>query len=218
MKSIHRVRARLADGTNRSYHYNRRGGLQFWSSNSDVEIGSAEYTEAYEAAMLADGAIKARRTAFISSVEAGRLPSDPALTRRIRILLYRARVRARQKNRKFTLVEADVRRLVVDQANCCAVSGLEFSWAAGNRAGDRNPYAPSIDRIDSLDGYVPNNIRLVLSAVNAGLAEWGDDVYRTICRAVVGVEGFEPPTSSSQNWRATRLRYTPTKNDSKTVL
>ncbi len=26
---------------------------------------------------------------------------------------------------------------------------------------------------------------------------------------VVGVEGFEPPTSSSQSWRATRLRYTP---------
>lgn len=26
---------------------------------------------------------------------------------------------------------------------------------------------------------------------------------------MVGVEGFEPPTSSSQSWRATRLRYTP---------
>jgi hypothetical protein len=27
---------------------------------------------------------------------------------------------------------------------------------------------------------------------------------------VVGVEGFEPPTSCSQSRRATRLRYTPT--------
>jgi hypothetical protein len=27
--------------------------------------------------------------------------------------------------------------------------------------------------------------------------------------SLVGVEGFEPPTSSSQSWRATRLRYTP---------
>ena len=26
---------------------------------------------------------------------------------------------------------------------------------------------------------------------------------------LVGVEGFEPPTSTSQMWRATRLRYTP---------
>ena len=31
-------------------------------------------------------------------------------------------------------------------------------------------------------------------------------------RQLVGVEGFEPPTSSSQSWRATRLRYTPTTN------
>ena len=28
-------------------------------------------------------------------------------------------------------------------------------------------------------------------------------------RKLVGVEGFEPTTSSSQSWRATRLRYTP---------
>ena len=27
---------------------------------------------------------------------------------------------------------------------------------------------------------------------------------------VVGAEGFEPPTSSSQSWRSTRLSYTPT--------
>lgn len=27
--------------------------------------------------------------------------------------------------------------------------------------------------------------------------------------SVVGVRGFEPPTTSTQNWRATRLRYTP---------
>ena len=29
------------------------------------------------------------------------------------------------------------------------------------------------------------------------------------CRGLVGVEGFEPPTSCSQSRRATRLRYTP---------
>ena len=28
-------------------------------------------------------------------------------------------------------------------------------------------------------------------------------------RRMVGVEGFEPPTSSSQSWRSTRLSYTP---------
>ncbi len=33
--------------------------------------------------------------------------------------------------------------------------------------------------------------------------------YRRILLRVVGVEGFEPPTSCSQSRRATRLRYTP---------
>ena len=28
-------------------------------------------------------------------------------------------------------------------------------------------------------------------------------------RLLVGAKGFEPSTSSSQSWRATRLRYTP---------
>src|ERR1700743_227552 len=28
-------------------------------------------------------------------------------------------------------------------------------------------------------------------------------------RQLVGAEGFEPPTSSSQSWRSTRLSYTP---------
>ena len=33
--------------------------------------------------------------------------------------------------------------------------------------------------------------------------------FTTARRNLVGVEGFEPPTSCSQSRRATRLRYTP---------
>ena len=34
-------------------------------------------------------------------------------------------------------------------------------------------------------------------------------VVAEILFLLVGAEGFEPPTSSSQNWRATRLRHAP---------
>lgn len=34
-------------------------------------------------------------------------------------------------------------------------------------------------------------------------------IQRTFLIFLVGVEGFEPPTSCSQSRRATRLRYTP---------
>ena len=40
----------------------------------------------------------------------------------------------------------------------------------------------------------------------------------SLCRAVVGVERFELPTSCSQSRRATRLRYTPRGADSSTAL
>ncbi len=38
--------------------------------------------------------------------------------------------------------------------------------------------------------------------------------FHFITRNLVGVEGFEPPTSCSQSRRATRLRYTPKKHSS----
>lgn len=37
-------------------------------------------------------------------------------------------------------------------------------------------------------------------------------------RQLVGAEGFEPPTSSSQSWRSTRLSYTPKLKVSTDVL
>ena len=215
---IHRVAAKLADGTSRQYHYCRRGGLLFWTSASEVEVGSNEYLSLLKSAVDAEQEGLRRRAAFISLSESGSLPTEKVAARRIQFLLYRARVRAKGKARSFKITASDIATLLERQGWCCALSGLPFSWTAGNKAGDRNPYAPSIDRIDSLIGYEPQNIRIVLSAVNAGLAEWGDDVYRKICRAVVGVEGFEPPTSCSQSRRATRLRYTPTENDSETAL
>ena len=41
------------------------------------------------------------------------------------------------------------------------------------------------------------------------LREW-----KAVVHIVVGVRGFEPPTSCSQSKRATGLRYTPTTLDS----
>jgi hypothetical protein len=68
----------------------------------------------------------------------------------------------------------------------CAVSGLPFdlTWNTG-RDLFRNPFGPSIDRRNSKLGYTLGNCRLVLSAVNYGINEWGEDVYRAIGAAVV---------------------------------
>ncbi len=55
-------------------------------------------------------------------------------------------------------------------------------------------------------------IALALGAMSAqwtmGMIPLLNQVAR-LKRKLVGVEGFEPPTSCSQSRRATRLRYTP---------
>lgn len=59
---IHRVRQKLADGSVREYHYAWRGkgSPRFWSSDSDVRIGSAEYLAALSAAAPQGAAAKGK--------------------------------------------------------------------------------------------------------------------------------------------------------------
>lgn len=66
----------------------------------------------------------------------------------------------------------------------CAVSGIPFSYERGLSTKDRrNPYAPSVDRINCSIGYTKRNSRLVLLAVNVALNLWGDDLFYEVCEA-----------------------------------
>ncbi|MEM6677327.1 MAG: tyrosine-type recombinase/integrase [Pseudomonadota bacterium] len=47
LKGVHRVRRKLSNGKVREHHYAFRGGPRFWSSDSDVKIGSPEYMAAF---------------------------------------------------------------------------------------------------------------------------------------------------------------------------
>jgi hypothetical protein len=47
----------------------------------------------------------------------------------------------------------------------------------------KHPYGPSLDRINSQKGYVRGNVRLVCTAVNFGLGQWGDEVFLPIAEA-----------------------------------
>ncbi|WBU59014.1 tyrosine-type recombinase/integrase [Paracoccus albus] len=52
LKGINRIKAKLADGSAREYHYvgQGRGAGKFWESASDLRIGSPEYIAAFTAA------------------------------------------------------------------------------------------------------------------------------------------------------------------------
>ena len=71
------------------------------------------------------------------------------------------------------------------KAGFCELTKLPFDL---NYAIDtsKNPYAPSLDRIDSKNkNYTPENTRVVLLAVNCALSEFGLDLIRPILEAML---------------------------------
>jgi hypothetical protein len=96
----------------------------------------------------------------------------------------RHRKGAKARGIAFALDPAHIRDLLVVQKFRCAVTGRRFSREKlpGVRA---RPYAPSLDRIRSSEPYVPGNCRLVCAAVNAALADMGDEVFRSLFEPMV---------------------------------
>jgi len=100
--------------------------------------------------------------------------------------LPRARTRAKEGNMPFDLDADFIRELMASQNYCCAVSGIRFhlSRSGARQSTSRLPFRPSIDRIEPALGYVRGNVRILCFAVNMAISDWGDDVFRGICRAV----------------------------------
>lgn len=56
----------------------------------------------------------------------------------------------------------------------CAVTGMPLSWSKG----ERGPWSPSVDRIDSSKGYIPGNVRVTSMMYNLAKSEWTDENVR----------------------------------------
>lgn len=67
----------------------------------------------------------------------------------------------------------------------CAVSGVPFAKRFA-RSGARDPWGPSIDRIENGHGYTFDNVRVVSIAANIAMADWGLDVLLRLARGIVG--------------------------------
>lgn len=68
--------------------------------------------------------------------------------------------------------------------NSCAVTGLPFDYSSTSDT-KCNPFAPSIDRIDSNQGYLKSNVRLVIWQYNLMKGEMSDEDVYLICKEVV---------------------------------
>lgn len=96
-------------------------------------------------------------------------------------LLYSCRKSAKARGLECDLSLEFVTKLA--EPMVCSVSKLPLRW---DKDGDsfRNPWAPSIDRLDNSRGYHEDNVRLVCCAFNIMRSDFQDDVVRELARAV----------------------------------
>lgn len=94
-------------------------------------------------------------------------------------LIKRAERNAKKREIEFTLTQDDI--LPMLRVGSCPLSGYKFRYTYGAY----DPYAPSIDRIDSNKGYVPGNVRVICYILNVGMNQFGFDVAADIWGTVL---------------------------------
>lgn len=102
-------------------------------------------------------------------------------------MLANARKRATKKGLEFTLTSISIDRIIEEQGNKCAYSGLTLNWERSAPTKQRvcPPDRASLDRIDSQRGYTEDNVQLVTDFCNRIKTWYPDrDVY-AFCRAVI---------------------------------
>lgn len=101
-------------------------------------------------------------------------------------VLSRSKRNARTRGIEFTLTREEFNKLVAKSQGRCMVTRVPFEFAV-NKAfeyGRRQPFAPSLDRIDSSKGYTYKNCRLVCIIVNMAMNEWGEEPLRKMAEAI----------------------------------
>lgn len=101
-------------------------------------------------------------------------------TNRAKVLMARAKERAKSKGLEYSLDGcASLIQGVID-AGVCELTGIPFRLDGG-----KTWDSPSLDRIDSSEGYFLENVRVVLYCVNVMANIWGENKIIEIADAIM---------------------------------
>lgn len=105
---------------------------------------------------------------------------DQSVRGKLNRLVRVAKERATKLNKEFDLDFSFIVTLFEQQSGVCSLTGIPFDLSKTKHS--RRPFCPSLDRIDSTRGYTKDNVRLVCTAVNLALNEWGIDVFEQVAK------------------------------------
>jgi hypothetical protein len=151
----------------------REDGYKFWQYNKTKDLDAFGF---FKETWLKPDKFGAhyRNSEYRKSVEK---PSG-----RTTHLLNGAAKRAKKKNWPMTIDKKRIQGII--EKGVCELTGLPFILAQ-DQPTYHNPYAPSLDRIDSGLGYLDSNVRVVLAAVNRSLGAEGEATMLPILKAMV---------------------------------
>ena len=97
-------------------------------------------------------------------------------------LFRSAKRRALAKNLDFNL---SIGRIVMALTlGVCERTGIRFDMSRPEQFRSRNPFVPSIDRINASLGYTNDNIQIVVAIYNLGKSQFTDDEFIAFCKIV----------------------------------
>lgn len=103
---------------------------------------------------------------------------------RARSHFLQLRGNAKSRGVEFALTFEEFEALLAPMT--CSVTRL----ALAHREGERGPFSPSFDRVDSSVGYLPGNVRLVCLMYNMMKYVWTDEDCLAVARGIVsGADG-----------------------------
>ena len=106
-------------------------------------------------------------------------------------LFHAAKARAKKKGMDFSISYDFVLDLWERQNGSCCLTGIPFELRTGGNCGYKrfNPYSASLDRIDNGKGYTADNVRLVCTAINLAINEFGLEQFEKLCKNFVNYRG-----------------------------
>jgi hypothetical protein len=109
---------------------------------------------------------------------------------RVRRMLNSSKNRSEKRKLDFDLTAEFIVGLFETQQYKCLLTGIPFSLEAPKEGFAKNPFTPSLDRVDSRRGYTMDNVRLILTCINIALNEFGEDVLKQWVTAYKGIDNL----------------------------